>query len=166
MDAVNLRRWDMAPKKRRSHRDLRPETTTGARWTNIVNAAASARFSIGERVAWDEGSRILLGIVEAFTNDQHMLIVRMENGASATWPTVSARLRRVQTPDRPDSVSEIMTGSVATHVEATPTPVDDTLVPIGEPARDIESDYYETIDTVTSGELDPTMPGGSSRWRR
>lgn len=169
MDAVSLRGHDMG-KKRRLHRDLRPETTTGARLTNIPDPRSRARFQVGDRVGWDDGDMIYLGTIKSHLDGCYVR-VQLDDGRICDLPTFAQNLRRVAipVPGVESSIPEAMVSeSVVTHIEATPTPVtvgvDDTLVPIGE--RAIESDYYETIDTVTAGDMEQTSPNRSPRWRR
>lgn len=112
--------------KRRYGRGNTPATTS-EKWTGVRDPRATVRFSLDERVAWDEGDRIILGVVIGFLDDECAIKVRLENGSTVVWPTVSARLRRVQTPDY-DS------GSVATQVEPpTITARFGELIPIDEP---------------------------------
>ncbi len=89
----------MVKKRRWIDPTTHPTPTTSAKWTNVRDPRAAVRFSLDERVAWDEGDRIVLATVLGYTDDECAIRVRLESGATAVWPTVSARLRRVQTPD-------------------------------------------------------------------
>jgi hypothetical protein len=153
-------------KRRRSHRDLRPETVTGtdARWTGIKDARARMRFQVGDRVAW-VGDSIRLGEVAGFVDDDACSArIRWEDGSEEVYPTISARLRHAPRP--------MPSGSVAETVERHPleggrTPSE--LEPIG--AR-IESGYYASVgveDDGQSGDLteifDATQPEDNRRTR-
>jgi len=122
--------------KRRKNTNVTP-TPTSAKWTNIQDPRATVRFSLDERVAWDEGDRIVLGVVIGFPDDECAIKVRLENGCTVIWPTVSARLRRVQTPEYSEDQS------MATTVEDTAkfAPLEDIAAAIAA-----DDDAYEHIE--------------------
>jgi hypothetical protein len=100
VEFLNLRGHDMSVKRRRLGRELRPETlTTSAKWTGVRDPRATVRFSLDERVIWDQGhGSVILATIVAFV-DECTVQVRLENGRTVLWPTFSPRMRRVQTPD-------------------------------------------------------------------
>lgn len=114
-------------------------STTSSKWTGVRDPRATVRFSLDERVAWDEGDRIVLGAVIGFTEDECAIRVRLENGSTAIWPTVSARLRRVQTPGYDYG------GSVATSVEL-PSMIGEPVVE--EHYDEMEVGAHDTIDVT------------------
>lgn len=128
--------------KRRRHKDTGvTPTPTSSKWTNIRDPRATVRFSLDERVAWDEGDRIVLGVVIGFPDDECAIKVRLENGCTVIWPTVSSRLRRVQTPEYSEDQS------MATTVEDTTkfAPLEDIAAAIAA-----DDDAYERIEVERS----------------
>jgi len=158
---VSLRGYPMVKKSKQRSRNLRPETTTGDKWTNIRNPRATVRFSLDERVAWDDGEYLVMATVIGFDEDECTVKVKLDNGSVAFWPTVSARLRRVQTSEY---------ASVATRVETSPTEED--LQPIGKLAS---GGYYSEVALISDEDsttrvqridLDSTVPGNSDEWEK
>ena len=159
----------MVKKSKTRSRNLRPETTTSDKWTNIRNPRATVRFSLDERVAWDDGEYIVMATVIGFDEDECTVKVKLDNGTVAFWPTVSARLRRVQTPDY---ISET---SIATRIDEARNPSQSEITPIGKPTS-LSSDYYNEVslspeeDDSTSRiqrvDLDATIPGNRDDWEK
>lgn len=140
MDAVNLRGgWNMGKRRRRSHRDLRPETTgTGARMTNVRDPRSSSRFAPGEQVSWLGGESA--EYIGEDPNDASFAIVRRRDGSLARWPGCLPGMRRLQTPD------------FGTSEGSTPS----LITPIGEPVRaTAESDYYDALAMEEAPPADP-----------
>ena len=145
----------MSKKKRRSFsRDLRPQTNptipTDEKFTNIKQPMAKARFKIGDRVAWDDGECLTLATVLGFTEEACEIKVQLESGKHQIWPTISNRLRRVQTPDY-DSNKSVS--------EMTPSPIGRPAVrtDFGEEASEIYDslvvDEFEEQSLTDLGEL-------------
>ncbi len=141
MESINLRGQPMTKRKRKHGRDLRPETTTtGNRWTKIPDPRASARFAVGDRVAWDEGDRILLGTVIAYVpGDSYMVDVRLEDGSITRWATILACFRRVQSPEQ-FSAEGSFSGQIE-HEDTAP-------------------------GALPEADTDQTIPDTGDRWRR
>lgn len=157
MDAVNLRGWDMT-KRRRSHRELRPETGTALR----TRVKSGRTFMVGDAVAWaPEGAPRVNATIMSFTEDDHWAVVRAEDGCVLAWPC--AEIRYAQTPHYADPEPSIRT----------PTPTG--ITPIGDPLP-IASDYYESVDlevaeetqrtVVDLADFDGTLPDGHMPTRR
>jgi hypothetical protein len=143
MDAVNLRGPNMTNRKRHFGRDLRPETlTTNGKWTGVRDPRADVRFSLEDRVIWDQGNgNVFIAVIDAFVDDCTAR-VRFENGRTAIWPTFSPRMRRIVPPDFEDSTSFDMDDSALTSVEELPC----------------ETDYYENVTLTTSNSARKTIP--------
>lgn len=163
---VNLRGCQMVKKTKSRSRNLRPETTTSDKWTNIRNPRATVRFSLDDRVAWDDGEYIIMATVIGFEEDECTVKVKLDNGTVAFWPTVSARLRRVQTAEYT---------SVETRIENARTDSVDDLQPIGVKTSQV-SGYYSEVSITPEDEdsttrvqridLDSTIPGDGDRWKK
>jgi hypothetical protein len=163
---VSLRGYPMVKKSKQRSRNLRPETTTGDKWTNIRNPRATVRFSLDERVAWDDGEYLVMATVIGFDEDECTVKVKLDNGTISFWPTVSARLRRVQT-------SEYQ--SVATRIDEKQMPTqEEEITPIGKPVKEV-SGYYSEVSLAPEDEdsttriqrvdIDSTIPGGDE-WEK
>jgi hypothetical protein len=141
MDSVSLRGDDMSVKRRRFSRSLRPETlTTSSKWTGVRDPRAAVRFSLDERVTWDQGNgSVVIATIIAFV-DECTVKVRLENGRTVIWPTFSPRMRRVETPDL-DEGNETIDG-IDMPTTSTPT----------------EEPYYETVSVTTSVDQRRTLP--------
>lgn len=94
----------MSSKKRRGGRELRPDTTTGHKYTRVRDPRAAVRFSLDEQVEWDEGDRILRGKVVGFVENDCMCKVLHDDGGITLWPTMSPLMRRV--PKSDDELSQ------------------------------------------------------------
>jgi hypothetical protein len=160
---VSLRGYPMVKKSRERTRNVRPETTTGDKWTNIRNPRATVRFSLDERVAWDDGEYLVMATVIGFDEDECTVKVKLDNGTISFWPTVSARLRRVQTQEYQSAITRIDDKHIPTQEEITP---------IGKPVKEV-SGYYSEVSLaededsttrVQRVDLDSTLPGDGDSW--
>jgi hypothetical protein len=112
------------PRKRRHHSGFestpsstpRPLlTTTGAKHTRVRDPRAAVRFSLDDRVTWDEslesdGSKLVYGTIDAFLEDECMVRIRIEGGGTTLAPTFSSRLKHARVslpPESNDTVVEM-----------------------------------------------------------
>lgn len=186
MRELNLqpRWWDMA-KKRRSSRDLRPEFTgpgVSRMITNIPDPRAAVRFSIGDRVAWDDGGPCLhLGMIDSFIEGSDCEVrVRLDDGRLVDIFSIATSLRRiavpipgveVPAPGFDTSVSETVDRHPLDGIRTPPEPT-----PIGEPLH-LSSAAYESMEVLEDEqvttrtrrdvfEVDVTTPDGTRLTRR
>lgn len=171
MEIFNLTRGNsMGSKRRRSHRDLRPETMTGMR----TRVAPSRTFMVGDQgdmVAWaPEGASRVEARAESYTENGQWLVVKTTDGRVLVWP--ANEVRYAQTPDyeAPTPTAE--------RTPTDPAPIADPLsedyhyasveIDAGGSATEEELTSVKTVADML--EVDFTLPDGQpgrpEKWRR
>jgi len=83
----------MAKRRGKSRRDFRREVTTSV--PTLVKQGRPVRFTVGDRVVWDDDGTMTPGKIVGFEMDGKIALVRTDGGNVGVWNTDDDRMRKI-----------------------------------------------------------------------